>query len=100
MAKDYDQFLTKKPGKSDAVFAWHQDMAYWPPTSLTPGLATTHTLSPCCSFLPTHTLSAILRNPMVSFMHWPTPFLSLSIRYTHGHVLTRIRQCNGQERVP
>lgn len=27
---DYDQFLAKKPGKSDAVFAWHQDMAYWP----------------------------------------------------------------------
>lgn len=30
MRKDYDQFLNKRPGKSDAVFAWHQDMAYWP----------------------------------------------------------------------
>ncbi len=30
MALDYDQFLAKKPGKSGAVFAWHQDMAYWP----------------------------------------------------------------------
>ena len=30
MTKDYDQFLNKRPGKSDAVFAWHQDMAYWP----------------------------------------------------------------------
>lgn len=27
---DYDQFLAKKPGKSDAVFAWHQDLGYWP----------------------------------------------------------------------
>mmetsp|Transcript_1721 Transcript_1721/g.2361 ORF Transcript_1721/g.2361 Transcript_1721/m.2361 type:complete len:314 (+) Transcript_1721:139-1080(+) len=30
MTKDYDQLLNKLPGKSDAVFAWHQDMAYWP----------------------------------------------------------------------
>ncbi|CAB9510675.1 Ectoine dioxygenase [Seminavis robusta] len=30
MVKDYDQFLNKRPGKDDAVFAWHQDMAYWP----------------------------------------------------------------------
>jgi len=30
MTKDYDQFLNKRPGKTDAVFAWHQDMAYWP----------------------------------------------------------------------
>lgn len=30
MVKDYDQFLNKRPGKADAVFAWHQDMAYWP----------------------------------------------------------------------
>jgi ectoine hydroxylase-related dioxygenase (phytanoyl-CoA dioxygenase family) len=27
---DYDQFLAKPPGKKAAVFAWHQDMAYWP----------------------------------------------------------------------
>lgn len=27
---DYDQFLAKRPGKAGAVFAWHQDMAYWP----------------------------------------------------------------------
>lgn len=26
MVKDYDQLLNKRPGKSDAVFAWHQDM--------------------------------------------------------------------------
>lgn len=30
MAKDYDQLLNKRPGKRDAVFAWHQDMGYWP----------------------------------------------------------------------
>jgi phytanoyl-CoA hydroxylase len=30
MTKDYDQFLNKIPGKEDAVFAWHQDMGYWP----------------------------------------------------------------------
>ena len=30
MTKDYDQFLNKRPGKDDAVFSWHQDMAYWP----------------------------------------------------------------------
>lgn len=30
MSKDYDQLLNKRPGKADAVFAWHQDMGYWP----------------------------------------------------------------------
>lgn len=30
MTKDYDQLLNKRPGKKDAVFAWHQDMGYWP----------------------------------------------------------------------
>ena len=32
MAIDYDQLLAKQPYKQDAVFAWHQDMAYWPDT--------------------------------------------------------------------
>ncbi len=32
MAIDYDQLLAKQPFKEDAVFAWHQDMAYWPDT--------------------------------------------------------------------
>lgn len=27
---DYDQFLSKKPGRDAAVFAWHQDLGYWP----------------------------------------------------------------------
>jgi len=32
MVIDYDQLLAKQPYKQDAVFAWHQDMAYWPDT--------------------------------------------------------------------
>jgi phytanoyl-CoA hydroxylase len=32
MTIDYDQLLAKQPHKDDAVFAWHQDMAYWPDT--------------------------------------------------------------------
>lgn len=27
---DYDQFLAKRPRRSQAVFAWHQDLGYWP----------------------------------------------------------------------
>jgi len=42
MIKDYDQFLNKRTGKEDAVFSWHQDMAYWPgPKAL--GVDVTHT---------------------------------------------------------
>jgi len=32
MVIDYDQLLAKQPNRDDAVFAWHQDMAYWPDT--------------------------------------------------------------------
>ncbi len=32
MTIDYDQLLAKQPYKDDAIFAWHQDMAYWPDT--------------------------------------------------------------------
>jgi len=32
MIIDYDQLLAKQPFKDDAIFAWHQDMAYWPDT--------------------------------------------------------------------
>lgn len=32
MKIDYDQLLAKQPQRDDAVFAWHQDMAYWPDT--------------------------------------------------------------------
>jgi ectoine hydroxylase-related dioxygenase (phytanoyl-CoA dioxygenase family) len=30
MTYDYDQLLAKRPFKDDAVFGWHQDLAYWP----------------------------------------------------------------------
>ncbi len=30
MALDYDQLLAKRPRRDDAVFGWHQDLAYWP----------------------------------------------------------------------
>lgn len=29
MVLDYDQLIAKAPGKDDAVFHWHQDLAYW-----------------------------------------------------------------------
>jgi len=29
---DYDQLVAKPPRKADAVFHWHQDLAYWPLT--------------------------------------------------------------------
>lgn len=29
MTIDFDQLLAKQPGRADAVFAWHQDQAYW-----------------------------------------------------------------------
>lgn len=32
LALDYDQLVAKPPRKSDAVFHWHQDLAYWPVT--------------------------------------------------------------------
>ncbi len=32
MELDYDQFVAKPPGRADAVFHWHQDLAYWPVT--------------------------------------------------------------------
>lgn len=33
MVVDYDQLLAKPPEKPDAVFAWHQDLHYWPKTT-------------------------------------------------------------------
>ncbi|NBO06132.1 MAG: hypothetical protein EBV17_03725, partial [Actinobacteria bacterium] len=29
MVIDFDQLLAKQPFRNDAVFAWHQDQAYW-----------------------------------------------------------------------
>lgn len=33
MVFDYDQLLAKPPNKTDGVFSWHQDLAYWPVTN-------------------------------------------------------------------
>ena len=33
MELDYDQLLAKRPRRDDAVFGWHQDLAYWPTTT-------------------------------------------------------------------
>ena len=40
MVLDYDQLLDKMPGAGDAVFPWHQDMAYWPNREMTPDTRT------------------------------------------------------------
>lgn len=32
MVFDYDQLLAKPPNRTDGVFSWHQDLAYWPVT--------------------------------------------------------------------
>lgn len=40
MVPDYDQILAKRPQSGDAVFAWHQDMAYWPPFTAEKATAT------------------------------------------------------------
>ena len=40
MSIDYDQLLAKRPGSPDSVFAWHQDLAYWPPLEKDPATAT------------------------------------------------------------
>lgn len=32
MVFDYDQLLAKPPKKTNAIFSWHQDLAYWPIT--------------------------------------------------------------------
>lgn len=32
LALDYDQLVAKRPRRADAVFEWHQDLAYWPVT--------------------------------------------------------------------
>eukprot|EP00249_Psilotum_nudum_P005021 c18513_g1_i2 orf=112-870(+) len=32
MVFDYDQLLAKPPNRTDGIFSWHQDLAYWPIT--------------------------------------------------------------------
>lgn len=58
MLLDYDQLLNKRSCKADAVFGWHQDMAYWPPTpdtsTVTFSLAidSTHEANGCIRYVP------------------------------------------------
>ena len=72
MIIDYDQLLAKQPFKDDAVFAWHQDMAYWPDTddrrTATFWLGVDHSTveNGCMRFVPATTHEAHLRphNPV------------------------------------
>jgi phytanoyl-CoA hydroxylase len=67
MVIDYDQLLAKMPHKTDAVFAWHQDMAYWPATddrrTATFWLAVDHSTvaNGCMRFVPATTHEDYLR---------------------------------------
>ena len=67
MIIDYDQLLAKQPHKTDAVFAWHQDMAYWPATddrrTATFWLAVDHSTEAngCMRFVPATTHEEHLR---------------------------------------
>lgn len=40
MFVDYDQILAKRPRSLDSIFSWHQDLAYWPPTTADTATAT------------------------------------------------------------
>jgi ectoine hydroxylase-related dioxygenase (phytanoyl-CoA dioxygenase family) len=51
MTLDYDQFLSKKPNRSRAAFAMHQDMGYWP-------VGTPDTKTATCSLAITDSLLA------------------------------------------
>ena len=67
MTIDYDQLLAKRTHKTDAVFAWHQDMAYWPSTddrrTATFWLAVDHSTveNGCMRFVPATTHEDRLR---------------------------------------
>lgn len=70
MKKDYDQLLNKRPSKSDAIFSWHQDMAYWPPPAITPDTRTvtfslaidsTTVQNGCINFVPGSQKGAVIR---------------------------------------
>ena len=66
---DYDQLLAKKPNQKDAIFAFHQDTAYWPdlkgndPSTATCSLAIDPTTieNGCIAFLPKSHLETNLR---------------------------------------
>lgn len=67
MVFDYDQLLDKRPRQEKAVFAWHQDMAYWPGTPDTAtatfslALDATTRANGCLKFVPGSQLARIVR---------------------------------------
>lgn len=73
MTIDYDQLLAKQPHKLDAVFAWHQDMAYWPDTpdtrTATVWLAIDHSTpdNGCMRFVPETNRELTLRSHVPQF---------------------------------
>lgn len=68
MVLDYDQLLAKPPNKPDAVFHWHQDLAYWPVTpdtrtaSFWLALDQTSVANGCVQFVPGTHLEPKLRH--------------------------------------
>ena len=68
MSIDYDQLLAKRPGSPDSIFAWHQDLAYWPPLEKDPATATcwlaiddSNVANGCMRFLPGSNKESTLR---------------------------------------
>ena len=68
MSIDYDQLLAKRPGSPDSIFAWHQDLAYWPPLEKDPATATcwlaiddSTVANGCMRFLPGSNKESTLR---------------------------------------
>ena len=68
MSIDYDKLLAKRPGSPDSIFAWHQDLAYWPPLEKDPATATcwlaiddSTVANGCMRFLPGSNKESTLR---------------------------------------
>jgi hypothetical protein len=74
MRKDYDQLLMKLPNKPDALFAVHQDMAYWPKVRDDP----------------------LHHVPMTAQACIP---VEIQCSYTHSHLLPCIDGCRGGARL-
>lgn len=98
MTKDYDQFLNKRPGKTDAVFSWHQDMGYWPSSKVL-GVDETQTCTfslaiddsmeenGCLRYVPGSHISRTLR-----------PHMALNDSRDEGHALTiEVDETKGDE---
>lgn len=99
MVIDYDQLLTKRPGKTDAVFAWHQDMAYWPgPKTLNVSNTDTCTFSlaiddsteenGCLRYIPFSGVSKKLRPHRPLYKARSSGGTSTSADREEGHALT------------